>query len=210
MGHATALFRRPVRTSRDLPELSRVENVVAQLADLVVAHGGSLSGEHGDGQSRAELLPKMFGDGLVRAFGEFKAIWDPERRMNPNKVVDHHYRLQLSRADRTERRPPDHALRRGARDRFGAVIRRGRCCPLLPTPPDPIGALRESPQDPDLFTPRAGLEPATIRLTAGRTGIMGRRTVSALPSLLVFRGSIDSGKRRRDTAILPHLAPWTT
>jgi FAD/FMN-containing dehydrogenase/Fe-S oxidoreductase len=57
-------------------------------ADLVVAYGGSLSGEHGDGQARAELLPRMFGDSLVRAFGEFKRIWDPAGLMNPGKVVD--------------------------------------------------------------------------------------------------------------------------
>lgn len=57
-------------------------------ADLVVAYGGSLSGEHGDGQSRAELLPKMFGPELVEAFREFKAIWDPEGKMNPGKIVD--------------------------------------------------------------------------------------------------------------------------
>src|SRR5204863_8989604 len=59
-----------------------------EAADLVVRYGGSLSGEHGDGQSRAELLPKMFGHELVQAFREFKAIWDPEGRMNPGKVVD--------------------------------------------------------------------------------------------------------------------------
>jgi Fe-S oxidoreductase len=50
--------------------------------------GGSLSGEHGDGQSRAELLPKMFGDELVEAFREFKSIWDHDWKMNPGKVVD--------------------------------------------------------------------------------------------------------------------------
>ena len=61
---------------------------VEAAADLVVAHGGSLSGEHGDGQSRAELLPKMYGPELVAAFREFKSIWDPEGRMNPHKVVD--------------------------------------------------------------------------------------------------------------------------
>jgi FAD/FMN-containing dehydrogenase/Fe-S oxidoreductase len=59
-----------------------------EAADLVLEYGGSLSGEHGDGQARAELLPKMFGDELVGAFGEFKAIWDPDNRMNPHKVVD--------------------------------------------------------------------------------------------------------------------------
>ncbi len=59
-----------------------------EAADLVVSYGGSLSGEHGDGQSRAELLPKMFGPELVQAFREFKALWDPEWKMNPGKVVE--------------------------------------------------------------------------------------------------------------------------
>ena len=57
-------------------------------SDLVLSMGGSLSGEHGDGQSRAELLPRMFGDELVDAFREFKSIWDPDWKMNPGKVVD--------------------------------------------------------------------------------------------------------------------------
>ena len=61
---------------------------VDEAADLVVEFGGSLSGEHGDGQSRAELLPKMYGPELVGAFEEFKRIWDPDNRMNPHKVVD--------------------------------------------------------------------------------------------------------------------------
>ena len=59
-----------------------------EAGDLVVSYGGSISGEHGDGQSKAALLPKMFGHELVRAFGEFKAIWDPDNKMNPHKVVD--------------------------------------------------------------------------------------------------------------------------
>lgn len=59
-----------------------------EAADLVVAYGGSLSGEHGDGQQRGELLPRMFGEELVNAFREFKAIWDPGNRMNPGKKVD--------------------------------------------------------------------------------------------------------------------------
>ncbi|MFD7957318.1 FAD-binding and (Fe-S)-binding domain-containing protein [Streptomyces ardesiacus] len=56
-------------------------------ADLVVEFGGSLSGEHGDGQSRGELLSRMFGDRLVEAFGRLKAVFDPDNRMNPGKVV---------------------------------------------------------------------------------------------------------------------------
>lgn len=60
---------------------------LGRAADLVVSHGGSLSGEHGDGQARGELLPRMFGDRLVTAFGEVKALFDPGNRMNPGKVV---------------------------------------------------------------------------------------------------------------------------
>lgn len=57
-------------------------------AHLVVEFGGSLSGEHGDGQARAQLLPIMFGDELVEAMREFKHLWDPDNRMNPGKVID--------------------------------------------------------------------------------------------------------------------------
>jgi FAD/FMN-containing dehydrogenase/Fe-S oxidoreductase len=60
---------------------------IERAADLVLSYGGSFSGEHGDGQARGELLPKMFGDELVRAFGQFKAIFDPGNLMNPGKVV---------------------------------------------------------------------------------------------------------------------------
>ncbi len=58
-----------------------------EAARLVVDFGGSLSGEHGDGQARGELLPIMFGDELVGAFDALKGIWDPRWRMNPGKVV---------------------------------------------------------------------------------------------------------------------------
>ena len=57
-------------------------------ADLVAELGGSLSGEHGDGQTRGELLPRMFGPELTQAFGQLKSIFDPGNRMNPGKVVD--------------------------------------------------------------------------------------------------------------------------
>ena len=59
-----------------------------EAARLVVRYGGSLSGEDGDGQARATLLPIMYGDDLVRAFGAFKRIWDPQNRMNPHRVVE--------------------------------------------------------------------------------------------------------------------------
>ena len=61
---------------------------ISDATDLVVRYGGSISGEHGDGQSKAEMLPKMFGPELMQAFREFKSIWDPQNKMNPNKLVD--------------------------------------------------------------------------------------------------------------------------
>ncbi|MGW0906991.1 FAD-binding and (Fe-S)-binding domain-containing protein [Streptomyces sp. NPDC002853] len=57
------------------------------LARLVVAHGGSLSGEHGDGQARAELLPEMYGADLVRLFERVKGVWDPADLLNPGMLV---------------------------------------------------------------------------------------------------------------------------
>src|SRR5438034_1244921 len=74
------------------PGIAKYRRFVEEAADLVVSFGGSLSGEHGDGQSRAELLPKMFGPELVQAFRGFKSLWDPEWKMNPGKVVEP-YRL---------------------------------------------------------------------------------------------------------------------
>ena len=57
-------------------------------ADLVSAHGGSISGEHGDGQARSELLPRMYDANVMHAFREFKSIWDPRNLMNPGIIVD--------------------------------------------------------------------------------------------------------------------------
>ncbi|HEV8599019.1 MAG TPA: FAD-binding and (Fe-S)-binding domain-containing protein [Gemmatimonadales bacterium] len=57
-------------------------------SDLVLKYGGSFSGEHGDGQSRGWLLPKLFGPELAGAFREFKRLWDPDGKLNPGKVVD--------------------------------------------------------------------------------------------------------------------------
>ena len=63
---------------------------IDRAADITLEHGGSLSGEHGDGQARGALLPKMFGPELMQAFRDFKHAWDPTNRMNPNKLIDAH------------------------------------------------------------------------------------------------------------------------
>jgi Fe-S oxidoreductase len=68
--------------------IARWKAFLHEAARLVTSYGGSLSGEHGDGQARGALLPIMFGDEIVQAFREFKAAWDPQGKMNPGKVVD--------------------------------------------------------------------------------------------------------------------------
>ncbi len=68
--------------------IAKFRRFMEDAADLVVSYGGSISGEHGDGQARGELLPKMFGPELVQAFREFKSAWDPEWKMNPGKLIE--------------------------------------------------------------------------------------------------------------------------
>ncbi len=70
------------------PGIAKFRKFMEAATDLVVGCGGSISGEHGDGQARAELLPRMFGPELTEAFREFKNIWDPAWKMNPGKVVE--------------------------------------------------------------------------------------------------------------------------
>jgi FAD/FMN-containing dehydrogenase/Fe-S oxidoreductase len=79
-----------VRIDFDLatrPGVADFRAFVEDAADLAVAHGGSLSGEHGDGVARAELLPRMYPPPIIAAFEEFKGIWDPDGRLNPDRVV---------------------------------------------------------------------------------------------------------------------------
>jgi FAD/FMN-containing dehydrogenase/Fe-S oxidoreductase len=80
-----------MQTSFDLqsePGIRKYAEFIERAADLVVRYGGSISGEHGDGQARGALLPKMFSPALMAAMREFKAAWDPGNRMNPGKLID--------------------------------------------------------------------------------------------------------------------------
>ena len=88
---------------------------VEQATDLVVALGGSVSGEHGDGRARGELLGRMYGADTVPLFEAVKRIWDPAGVMNPGVIVDP--------------RPLDAGLRQrqsGARAADGVRVRRRR------------------------------------------------------------------------------------
>ncbi|MFK7856060.1 MAG: FAD-binding and (Fe-S)-binding domain-containing protein, partial [Granulosicoccus sp.] len=81
--HARITF--DTRTEQGVKQWRKFSQEIAQ---LVVKFGGSLSGEHGDGQAKAEFLPIMFGDELMQAFKRFKTVWDPQGRMNPGKLID--------------------------------------------------------------------------------------------------------------------------
>ena len=80
--HARITFE--LRTPEGLVHWRRF---LGEAAALVVKYGGSLSGEHGDGQAKAEFLPAMYGPELMAALREFKSIWDPDNKMNPGKLV---------------------------------------------------------------------------------------------------------------------------
>ena len=114
--------------------IKKFRNFTAEAAEIVVSrYGGSISGEHGDGQARGDLLRVMFGNEIVGAFREFKSIWDPEWKMNPGKVIDPYPRdhnLRLG-ADYRPADPPTHFKFRDDAGRFGRAALRcvgvGKC-----------------------------------------------------------------------------------
>ncbi|RGE19561.1 FAD-binding and (Fe-S)-binding domain-containing protein [Leucobacter sp. wl10] len=64
------------------------EDFTREAAALVVSHGGSLSGEHGDGRARSELLDVMYSSEMIALFRAYKHAWDPEGLLNPGIIVD--------------------------------------------------------------------------------------------------------------------------
>ncbi|NNH74558.1 FAD-binding oxidoreductase [Nocardia uniformis] len=69
----------------DAPQ--RFRSFLEDAADQVVRYGGSLSGEHGDGRARSELLSRMYSPEALAAFADFKALFDPEEVLNPGVLV---------------------------------------------------------------------------------------------------------------------------
>jgi FAD/FMN-containing dehydrogenase/Fe-S oxidoreductase len=72
------------------PGVTTFRAAMLEIGELVTGLGGSLSGEHGDGLARSELLPMMFQPDLIDAFRDFKRIFDPGSMMNPGVIVDAH------------------------------------------------------------------------------------------------------------------------
>lgn len=66
---------------------ARFERFMRDAADLVARHGGTLSGEHGDGRARSALLDRQFSPALRTAFAELKSLWDPTGVLNPGVIV---------------------------------------------------------------------------------------------------------------------------
>ena len=106
-GHGCVHVRSPFRLKSG-PGVANFRAFAQRAADLVVSYGGSLSGEHGDGQARGELLARMFVQDVVAAFAELKGVFDPRNRMNPGKVVAP-YRLDENLRLGADYRPHDPA-----------------------------------------------------------------------------------------------------
>ncbi|MFO0877386.1 MAG: FAD-linked oxidase C-terminal domain-containing protein [Gemmataceae bacterium] len=88
-GHASVgcLHIRPVMNLKDPVHVARMRQIMEEVTDLVLLHGGSLSGEHGDGYARSEWNRKMFGPTLYEAFCRVKGAFDPHNLLNPGRVV---------------------------------------------------------------------------------------------------------------------------
>ncbi|HEX5404118.1 MAG TPA: FAD-binding and (Fe-S)-binding domain-containing protein [Pseudonocardiaceae bacterium] len=61
---------------------------VGEAAELVAAFGGSMSGEHGDGRARSDLLRAMYSTEIIDTFAAVKHVFDPGALLNPGVVVD--------------------------------------------------------------------------------------------------------------------------
>lgn len=81
------LHVRPMINLHDAADRQRMVDIAVEVADLARACGGIMSGEHGDGRVRGPLLERFFGPGLMRAFREVKAIFDPRGILNPGNIV---------------------------------------------------------------------------------------------------------------------------
>ena len=82
------LHVRPVVNLKTEAGVRQFEAIASASADLVLAYGGALSGEHGDGLVRSCFMERMFGPALYQAFRHIKQTFDPHGILNPGKIVD--------------------------------------------------------------------------------------------------------------------------
>jgi FAD/FMN-containing dehydrogenase/Fe-S oxidoreductase len=89
-GHCSVgcLHIRPFVDLADPAEVPKMRAVAEEIKDLVREYGGANSSEHGDGLARSEFNRELFGDELYAAMRSVKAVFDPDNRLNPGKIVD--------------------------------------------------------------------------------------------------------------------------
>ncbi len=88
--HASAgcLHVRPFINTRDEDEMDKMARIAGESLDLVKKYGGVVSSEHGDGIARGWANPEILGEDLYELCRTTKSIFDPDRLLNPGKVVD--------------------------------------------------------------------------------------------------------------------------
>ena len=89
-GHCSVgcLHIRPVINLKTRRGIEQVQAIAADITDLVLEFGGTISSEHGDGRARSPFLERMYGPRLMQAFRELKRAFDPDNRLNPGNIVD--------------------------------------------------------------------------------------------------------------------------
>jgi len=87
--HASAgcLHIRPLVDLKQSAEVEKMAALSTGMAELVLTHGGAMSGEHGDGLARSALNPRIYGGSVQRLFEQVKDAFDPHGIMNPGKIV---------------------------------------------------------------------------------------------------------------------------
>lgn len=108
--HASAgcLHIRPLVDLKTVRGVADLRGIAAEAVRLALRLGGSVSGEHGDGQARSEWLEQMFGSELVGAFRKLKLAADPLGLLNPGKIVSLDASQPLPRMDSDLRFGPDY------------------------------------------------------------------------------------------------------
>lgn len=99
------LHIRPLLSLRDGADRARMTAIAEEITDLVLRHGGALSGEHGSGRSRTHLAERYFGRELLDAMRAIKRRFDPDERMNPGNKVGWSDRETMVRALRVLPKP---------------------------------------------------------------------------------------------------------
>ena len=89
-GHVSVgcLHVRPMINMKERSEVRKMAAIADEVFALVMDHGGSMSGEHGDGIARSKYNRWLFGEAIYRGFLELKNAFDPDNILNPGKVVN--------------------------------------------------------------------------------------------------------------------------